>query len=135
MTSEPQPQPARSSKGLIWTGRVMSALPVLALLMSGVMKLVQPAGMAEGFEKLGFPLHLATGLGIVELTATVSYLIPQTSVLGAILVTGYLGGAIATHVRLEEFSSVVPPVILGLLVWGGLSLRCKRVRALIPFRT
>ena len=87
------------SKAALWTGRVLSTLPVLMLLVSGVMKLAKPEGFVENFEKLGYPEHLALGIAIVELACTLIYVIPQTAVLGAILLTGYLGGATATHVR------------------------------------
>ncbi len=121
------------SKSMVWTGRIVSALPVLMLLFSGAMKLVKPEPVVKGFTDLGWPESLALSLGIVELTCTVIYVIPQTSVLGAILLTGYLGGAIATHVRIEE--QFVFPIILGILVWGGLFLRDARLRALIPLRS
>ena len=117
---------------LLWTGRVISALPVLALVMSAVMKFVQPPDVAKGFEHLGWPMSLAIALGILELTCTVIYVIPQTSVLGAILLTGYLGGATATHVRISD--NFVAPIIIGVLVWLGLYLRDPRLRALIPLR-
>jgi uncharacterized membrane protein YphA (DoxX/SURF4 family) len=120
------------SKTMVWIGRVISALPVLILVMSGVMKFVKPAAVVEGFEKLGYPETLALGLGIVELLCTALYIIPQTSVLGAILLTGYLGGATATHVRVGD--PYYGPIILGVLVWLGLYLRDARLRALLPLR-
>jgi hypothetical protein len=100
--------------------------------MSAVMKFILPAEAAEGFEHLGWPVKLALALGIVELSSTILYLIPQTAVLGAILLTGYLGGAVATHVRIPE--NFVSPVIIGVLVWLGLWLRDARLRGLIPLR-
>lgn len=121
------------SKGALWTGCVMSALPALGLLMSGVMKLLRPEAVIQGFEGLGWPTSLAIAIGLVEIGCTVVYLIPRTAVLGAILITGYLGGATATHVRVEE--AFLGPIVFGILVWGGLYLRDRRVRALIPFRT
>jgi hypothetical protein len=120
------------SKAALWTGRVISILPVLLLLMSGVMKLVKPPPVVDGFSHLGLPINLAVGLGIVELGCTIIYLIPRTSVLGAILLTGYLGGATCATLRVGDL--FIPPVILGVLVWGGLYLRDLRVRALIPLR-
>jgi len=126
------PQPAPVSKKMLWAGYVVSALPVLLLLFSGVMKLVKPAEVVEGFGKLGWDESLALGLGILELACTVIYVIPRTSVLGAILLTGYLGGATATHVRIGD--QFFGPVILGVLVWGGLYLRDPRLRALLPLR-
>lgn len=119
---------------MIWIGWLLSALPSLMLLFSGGMKLVKPEDVVKGFEHLGYPEHLALALGIVEIGCTLVYLIPRTAVLGAILLTGYLGGAIATHVRLLEIQFLAP-LVLGVLIWGGLFLRDPRVRALIPIRT
>jgi hypothetical protein len=121
------------SRKVVWAGRIMSTLPVLMLVMSGVMKLLKPDPVKEGFTKLGLDVNLATGLGILELTCTLLYVIPKTSVLGAILLTGYFGGAILTHLRVGE--QFIGPVVLGLLIWGGLYLRDSRVRALLPFRS
>jgi hypothetical protein len=123
--------PAVSRKAL-WIGRIMSALPVLMLLFSAAMKFAKPPQVLEGFTHMGYPESLALGLGILELACTILYVIPRTSVLGAILVTGYLGGAIATHVRIGE--QFVMPIVLGVFVWGGLFLRDPRLRALIPLR-
>jgi hypothetical protein len=122
------------SKKTIWAGRIISALPVLLLVFSASMKFLMPPGAAKGFADLGWPQHYAFRLGIVELTCAIVYVIPQTSVLGAILITGYLGGAIATHARLGD-PSFFMPFILGILVWLGLFLRDRRLRALIPLRT
>ncbi|MSU69417.1 MAG: DoxX family protein [Opitutaceae bacterium] len=124
--------PAPVSKKMLWTGRILSTLPVLMLLFSAAMKLIKPPGIAEGFAHLGWPVSLALGLGILELTCTVVYVIPRTAVLGAILLTGYLGGAIATHVRVgDAYYSVI---LFGVLIWGGLYLRDPRLRAFIPLR-
>lgn len=122
------------SKGVLWTGYIMSALPALLLIFSAVMKLLKPAPIVEGFTKFGYPENLIIVLGIVELACAIIYLIPQTAVLGAILLTGYLGGATATNVRVGDPSFFVP-VIVGILVWGGLYLRDPRLRALIPLRS
>ena|SRR5688572_15682828 len=121
-----------ASKKMLWAGRIVTALPVLMLLFSGVMKLAKPAPVVEGFAKLGYPEHLALGIGILEIACTILYIIPQTAVLGAILLTGYLGGATATHVRVGD--PYFATVILGMVVWLGLYLRDARVRALIPLR-
>ena len=123
------------SKATLWTGWVLSILPVLLLVMSAVMKFMPPPQAAEGFAHLGWPLQLAFVLGVIELGATLLYLIPQTAVLGAILLTGYLGGAIATHVRIGEHRDVVIPIVIGVVVWLGLYLRDPRLRQLIPLRT
>src|SRR3989442_16029354 len=110
------------SKKVLWTGRILSALPALMLIFSASMKFVMPPGATKGFADLGWPEHYASRLGIVELTCAIVYLIPQTSVLGAILVTGYLGGAIATHARLGD-PAFFAPLILGVVAWLGLFLR------------
>ena len=120
------------SKAMIWTGRIMTALPALMFLMSAGMKLAMPPAVVEGMAKSGIPEGLAFGIGILELACTIIYLIPQTAVLGAILLTGYLGGAIMTHLRIGE--SWIIPVLIGVLVWGGIFLRDPRLRALIPLR-
>ena len=126
-------QAAPASKGMLWAGRVVSAVPVLLLLMSAVMKFARPPAVVEGFVKFGYPERLLIILGIVELTCTILYLIPQTAVLGAILLTGYLGGATATHVRIGDPAFIVA-VLCGVMVWLGLFLRDRRLRALIPVR-
>jgi len=120
------------SRKVLWTGRILGLLPALLLTFSGVMKFVQPPGTAEGFAHLGIPLGHAFGLGVLELGCVVIYAIPRTAVLGAILLTGYLGGAMQTHLRLGE--PVVMHVILGVALWGGVYLREPRLRALIPLR-
>ena len=122
---------APTSKTLVWVGRIISALPVLMLLMSATMKFVKPAAVVEGFAKLGFPEETAFGLGVTELVCTILYVIPWTSMLGAILLTGYLGGATAAHVRIGD--PIIVTVAIGVLVWLGLYLRDHRIRALIPF--
>ena len=118
------------SKSAFWAGWFLSLLPSLLLVMSGVMKLVKPPAVIEGFAHLGWSEHLALALGAVELSCTVIYLIPRTAILGAILLTGYLGGAIATHVRIGE--SFIVQTILAVLVWLALYLREVRLRRLIP---
>ena len=127
-------QTAPVSRKLLWAGRILSALPVLMLLFSGVMKLMKPAPVVEGFARFGYPESLIFGIAILEITCTVVYVIPRTSILGAILLTGYLGGATATHVRIGD-PAFIMPAILGVLVWGGLFLRDDRLRALIPLRS
>jgi hypothetical protein len=126
------PETAPVSKKMIWTGRIISALPALMLLASGVMKLMKPDELVKEFTRLGYAENIAVALGIVEIACTIIYLIPQTSVLGAILLTGYLGGAIATHVRIGD--PFVPPIVLGVIVWLGLYLRDARLRLILPWR-
>ena len=125
------------SKTKLWAGRAMSALPAVMLLFSGILKLTRIEPVLEGFVKLGYPASVALGIGIVEIACVVLYVIPRTAILGAILVTGYLGGAVATHVRVGDpfFSQALVPFYLGVLVWGGLYLRDARLRALIPVRS
>jgi hypothetical protein len=120
----------------LWAGRIISGLAALFLVIDGVMKLVKPASVVEGTVKLGYSESVILPLGIVLLACTIVYLIPRSSVLGAILLTGYLGGAVATHVRVGDplFSHVLFPVYLGVLIWLGLYLRDDRLSALIPLR-
>jgi hypothetical protein len=125
----------RESKALLWTGRIMSALPALFLLVDGAMKLVKPEVVVKATVELGYAESVILPLGVVLLTCTVLYLIPQTAVLGAILLTGYLGGAVATHVRVGHgLFEILFPVALGALLWGGLVLRDGRLRTLLPLR-
>ena len=128
-------QPVAASKAMLWTGYVVSALPVLGLIASAAMKFAKPGFVVEGMAKHGYPEEIIVGLGVVELACTLLYIIPQTCVLGAILLTGYLGGETATHVRVGEFSQAIfGPVMFGVLVWLGLLLRDPRLRALLPLR-
>jgi hypothetical protein len=121
-----------SGKMMTRIGWLCGILPALALLFSGGGKLAGMSGLAEGFAHLGWPISLAIPLGILEIACVVVYLVPQTCVLGAILTTGYMGGAVATHVRLGEPFPVQVPI--GVLFWLGLYLRDARLRALPPLR-
>ena len=125
-------KPAAANRFLYWTGWVLTVLPVLGLVMSAVFKFLKPADVLKEFTRLGYTENHAVPLGVTELACTILYLIPQTSVLGAILLTGYLGGAIATHVRLGE--GFAPPLIMGIMVWLGLFLREPRLWPLVPWR-
>jgi hypothetical protein len=120
------------SKKMLWTGRIISALAILFLVADSVGKIVKLAPYVEGTVKVGYPASLVVPLGIVLLVCTVVYAIPRTSVLGAILLTGYLGGATATHVRVGQ--PFWFPVMMGVLLWAALFLREERLRALIPLR-
>jgi DoxX-like protein len=125
-------QTAPVSKKKLWAGRIISTLLSLLLLLDGVMKLIKPAPVVEATVQLGYPESVIVGLGIVLIICTVIYMIPRTSVLGAILLTGYLGGAIATHVRAgDQLFPILFPGIIGMLIWGGLYLRDDRLRALL----
>ena len=130
---QPDTQTATVSKKSLWAGRIVSALPILFLLLDGIMKLFKPALVVQATVQLGYPESVIVPLGIVLTASTLLYAIPRTAVLGAILLTGYLGGAVATHVRLSEgLFPVSFPIIMGVLIWGGLWLRDYRLRGLIP---
>jgi hypothetical protein len=133
---ESDTQTAPVSKKALWTGRIISALPALFLLLDGVMKLLKPAPVVDATVRLGYHESVIVPLGIVLIVCTVIYMIPRTSILGAILLTGYLGGAVATHVRVGEgLFPVFFPIVFGVLLWGGLWLRDERLRAFIPLRS
>ena len=127
----PTSAPAVSKKAL-WIGWILGMLPMPLMLFSGIMKFIMPADAVKSFADLGWPVRLALALGILELACTILYLIPRTAVLGAILLTGYMGGAIATHVRIGE--PFWMQATIGVLFWLGLYLRDPRLRALIPLR-
>ena len=119
------------AKKWLWAGRILSFLPALFLLFDGVMKLTKPAFVVEATVRLGYSERVIFGLGVVLVACTLIYLIPRTAILGAILLTGYLGGAVATHVRAEQgWFEILFPVVIGILLWGGLVLRDDRLRAL-----
>ncbi len=115
----------------VWTGRVLTALPALMLAFSASMKLTHSAKFIEGWTKFGYQESAATTIGIVELCVAALLVIPKTRVLGGILVTGYLGGAVATHVRIGD-PSFFMPILLGIFAWGGLYLRDERLSELLP---
>jgi hypothetical protein len=125
------PRPRRNA--MYWAGWVLSVLPMPLFALSAFMKLTKGEEAVKGIAKFGWQESSLLPLGIVELACVVVYLIPQTAVLGAILLTGYLGGAVATHARLGESFSM--PIIIGVVLWLGLFLRDARVRALIPLRS
>jgi hypothetical protein len=125
-------QVAPTSKPMLWAGRVLSALPVLVFVFTGMFGLLNPAAALQGFAHYGYPDSAMLRITIVEIACVVVYVIPRTSVLGAILLTGYLGGATATHLRVGEPPFL--PIVVGVVVWAGLFLRDGRLRALIPLR-
>lgn len=129
-------EPIPSNKPL-WIGRIISALAALFLLADGAAKLAKPSPVVEGTIALGYRESSIVPLGIVLLACTILYVVPRTSLLGAILLTGYLGGAVATHVRVEHplFTHTLFPVYLGVLIWTGLLLREARLRQLLPLRS
>jgi hypothetical protein len=124
-------------KRQLWAGRIMSGLGVAFLLMDGVMKLFKPAVVREAFSRLGYPESEIIGIGVLLLVCTALYLIPRTSILGALLLTGYLGGAVATHVRVGDplLSHALFPTYIAALLWVGLYLREPRLRALVPLKS
>jgi uncharacterized protein YjeT (DUF2065 family) len=123
------------SKGRLWTGRIITAFVALFLIFDGVIHILKPAPVAEAFTQLGYPLSTSVGLGVLELGCLALYLIPRTSILGAILLTGYLGGATATQLRVGAgLFNLLFPALLGVLLWGALVLRDDRLRTFIPLR-
>jgi DoxX-like family len=124
---------AATSRKQIRTGRIVSVLVVLFMLMDGIMKLFKPSFVVEANARLGYPESTVVGIGAALLACTVLYVIPRTSILGAILLTGYLGGAVASNVRAAQgLFNVIFPLIFCVLVWGGLWLRDSRLRNLVP---
>lgn len=123
---------AARPKPLTYVGWTLTVLPSLLLFFSAYMKLSKNPQAVEGFAKAGYPEGALFWIGVTELACTILYLVPQTAVLGAILLTGYLGGATCHHVRAGE--PFVTPIIVGVVVWGGLFLRDQRLRALLPLR-
>lgn len=122
-----------ASNTAIWAGRIFGGLPALFLLVDGVMKLFKPAIVVDTSAQLGYPESSLVGIGLTLLVSTLLYLVPRTRVLGAVLLTGYLGGAAATHVRVGgPIFPVIFPVLLGTMLWAGLWFRDSRVRPLLP---
>lgn len=131
MTSKGTP----ASKGALWTGRVLSGIAGLFFLFDGIVKLFKPTFVVDATKQLGYSEQVIVPLGIVLIVCTLVYLVPRTAVLGAILLTGYLGGAVATHVRAGNgWFETLFPVIFAAVVWAGLLLREPRLRALFPLR-
>jgi hypothetical protein len=122
-----------SSKKMLWAGRVASGLPALLVLFGSIPKLLQLPAVIDGFRQAGLPPSTVLPVGIIEFACTLVYLIPRTRFLGAILMTGVLGGAVATNVRMGDPTWILP-ALCGVLVWGGLFLRDEPLRALIPVR-
>jgi hypothetical protein len=129
-------QSAPTSGGMLWTGRVLSGLVVLFLLFDGGIKLIPLEVVLTTSQELGIPVQIARTLGVLTLACTLLYAWPRTAVLGAVLLTGYLGGAIYVHVLNNSplFSHTLFGVYLGILMWGGLWLRDAQLRSLFPIR-
>jgi len=133
---QPSTQASPISKRRLWTGRILSGFAVLFLIFDAIVKFTKIAPVVDSFAQLGYPIGLAPTIGSIALVCVVLYVIPRTSVLGAILLTGYLGGAIASQLRIGSplFSHVLFPVYVAALIWGGLYLRDEQLSALIPVR-
>jgi hypothetical protein len=124
------------SKGRLWTGRIISAVVVLFLLFDSITKVMKERAVIEASAQLGYPANTIFAIGIILLVCTVFYIIPQTAVLGAILLTGYLGGAVAANLRIgSAMFNTLFPIVFAALAWTGIFLRESRLGALIPFRT
>ena len=125
-----------ASKKALWAGRILSGLAVLFLVFDATVKVLQLPMALQGTRQLGYPESVVFGLGIVQLVCLIAYLVPRTSVLGAVLWTGYFGGAVATHVRVGHplFTHALFPVYLAGFLWAGLWLRDERLRAVFPVR-
>ena len=122
----------RNSKAIL-ASRIVTGLVVLFMTFDGAMKVLKPAPVVEAFARTGWPMELSVGLGIALLACTALYLAPRTAILGAILLTAWLGGAVATNLRLENpwLTNTLFPVYFGILVWGGLFLRDARLRSML----
>ncbi|MEW4451565.1 DoxX family protein [Bremerella sp. JC817] len=136
--NEPSPEPTPVPPGATpaaakWTGRVLSGLVGLLLIASALGKLAGGAPVEEGFSQLGLPLEMRFPLGVLELVIAIIYLVPYTSILGAILLTGYMGGAICTHWRVGD--PFIIQSVIGVLIWLGVFLRDRRLWSLIPWRS
>ena len=125
----------RTATTISWPGRILSALAVAFMAFDGIIHIARPAPVVAAFAQLGYPLRLSIGLGALELLFTLLYAIPRTGFLGGLLLTAYLGGAVATQLRVDAgwFPSIFP-VLVGALIWAGLALRDPRVRALMENR-
>jgi hypothetical protein len=126
-------QTAPASKTMLWVGRVISALMIVFMLFDAGIKILKLPAAVEGTVRLGYPASTVLPVGVIALVCVMLYAIPRTSILGAILLTGYLGGATATQVRVQDAWYIFPPV-LGALIWAGLYLRDERLRTLITLK-
>ena len=122
----------KDSRKMIWAGRILSALAALFMLFDGLMKIAKPPQVLEANARLAYPLHSLSGIGIALIACTLIYLIPRTAVVGAILLTGYLGGAVASNVRAGSgWFETIFPVLFAALVWAGVGLRNHRLQYLL----
>jgi hypothetical protein len=126
---------AQLSNKRIWTGRILTGLAAAFMILDAVMKLIKPVPVVQATTRLGYPESALVGTGVALLLSTLLYLVPRTSVLGAILVTGYLGGAVATNVRAEQpLFNTIFPAIFASIAWAGLCLRDARLEQLLPLK-
>jgi hypothetical protein len=134
--SPPSQSPGSSvapSKGALWTGRVLTILTVLFLLFDAFGKFAKPVPVTDAFTRLGLPIATSVTIGVLLTVCTILYAIPRTAVLGAVLLTGYLGGAVAIHLRAgSPLFETVFPVLFGVLAWLGIYLRCRALRLVLP---
>ena len=132
--NEPTTSANTASGARLWTARILSAFPILVLALSASLKLLHNPGFQQKWETvMGYPESLLTPIGLLEITCMLVYAVPRTRILGAILVTAYLGGATATHVRIAD--PPIVPIVLGIAAWLGLYLSDERIRALVPLRS
>ena len=135
MVEHPSANPKTAPKGMMWTGRTLSGLTVLFMLFDAVGKFMMPPQVVEACARLGIPLSQAASIGVLLLVSTIIYAIPRTAVLGAVLLTGYLGGAVAIQMRAGSATfETVFPVLFGVIVWAGVYLRDWKLRAVFPMR-
>ena len=120
------------SRKMIWAGRILTALTAVFMLLDGVMKIVKPSQVLQANVRLAYPISTLSGIGIALIVCTLIYLLPRTSVLGAVLLTGYLGGALASNIRAGSggFETIFP-MLFAALVWGGLGLRDRRLWSML----
>ena len=125
-----------SSRRALWTGRTMSGIAIVFLTLDAIGKLLQVPPVVDGTRQLGYPVEVIFGLGVTLMSCVLVYVVPRTAMLGAVLLTGYLGGAVATHVRVANplLTHTLFPTYVAALLWGGLMLRDARLRAFVPWR-
>jgi hypothetical protein len=134
-TSQSRTTPRSNSKAMIWMGRILSTLVILFLLFDAIGKFAKPAPVADAFTRLGIPIALSSSIALLLLVCTILYAIPRTAVLGATLLIGYFGGAVAIHMRAgSPVFETIFPVIFGIFTWAGLYVRDCSLRKVFPFR-
>lgn len=135
MSMTQAPATSETSKTQRWTGVALSTVAVLFMILDAILHIAKPAHVVDAFARLGFPLALAPALAVIALVSLALYVFARTAVLGSVLLTGYLGGAVAVQLRIgSPASETIFPIIVAILLWGGLYLRDARLRALFPIR-